>query len=481
MQFSVSHSKHWFILAFSVIGVILISLLLILWRSRDGGGVTPQATTALIPTLTPANIALHTVTPETCGNTGPATIDVHGTNLDERTVIRLENPALTSITPMSGTQYLDATHTSVTFDLDGVAPGTYSVVAEKPGGGRAELTAGFRVVDGAVARLSTRIDLPANFLEDGMGSFKIEYANTGTVDMAAPLFELISRGGVPITITPDQPMFSHPTTIYLFLSASDERLDILPAGARGSITVYAWGSGPLDFALTPLPLSAPIPWDSLKPLYMPPEASVAEFDPIWQAIRSQLGETGSDLRANLLALHTDLGTVSGSMSPLADLTVVEWQAEVAAEMGQTMPSLQELSSGRDSVIPVPHQEQPTSASPDDEPTPCAGPIISFPEPTPMPSSQSASDENTPPDAPPHMKTVFDEPPGPSLPVNITSVGGTTTGGTGEGVRIGVVDADLWTIWPNPGTGSNGGWDGSDGTMSRWQNRHPFIDWTMTRK
>jgi hypothetical protein len=194
------------------------------------------------------------------------------------------------------------------------------------------------------ARLAVNIDKPTSIADGGVGTFQIRFTNWGSTPMAVPLFQLISRGGAPIALEAEH-IARGATTLHLLLQAPNTPLDILPSGASGSITVYTQATAPLDFALTPVPLSDPIPWDELKPAYQQEGIDQARFDAYWQALRAQLGETGAELRANVLAGQQSLQLISSGNSTATDVyALAEFQASEATKLGLPLQSLRRQSS-----------------------------------------------------------------------------------------------------------------------------------------
>ncbi len=195
------------------------------------------------------------------------------------------------------------------------------------------------------AQLWTAIQSPSSVTSNTTFSFQVKYANLGDTAMDVPLFEVISRGGAPIGLSGDR-VIGAGTTLHLLLQSPTAPLDKLPPGASGAITVYSYASAPLDFALTPMPLNAPIPWDSLKDEFTPPELKgTPYFDDYWNALRIQLGETGRDLRANVMALQRTMLEVNPTPSNLTDIySIVELQAEATAQDHLEIVSLQQQES-----------------------------------------------------------------------------------------------------------------------------------------
>lgn len=205
-------------------------------------------------------------------------------------------------------------------------------------------------------RLETSVDSPSTIPSGTVGTFQIQYKNTSNVDMDVPLFQVISRGGAPIALSEER-LERGATSLHVLLQGSDGQMDKLPAGVSGSILVYTKATAVLDFALTPVPLNAPIPWETLKPDYMPTGINPIQFDAYWNAVRAQLGETGHELRANLLIGQETLSSVAGTrISPMAVYDLVDMQAQTAATFGEQATSLVELLHDNATMSVVPPDE-----------------------------------------------------------------------------------------------------------------------------
>src|SRR6185503_8945984 len=87
------------------------------------------------------------------------------------------------------------TRATATFDLSGTSLGNYDVRATLPAGSSNSLLAGFEIGALGIGHLKTQLILPGALGRHGVATLYVEYENTGTVPMAAPI--LVFQSGDP--------------------------------------------------------------------------------------------------------------------------------------------------------------------------------------------------------------------------------------------------------------------------------------------
>ena len=143
-------------------------------------------------TATGTPIQLTTVEPTQAPAGSTATLTLTGSGFNSTTTV--------SLVPMAGSPHqassvtLDTfTQLTATFNLTGVPQGVYSVVVNNPGGSSSELVGQFTVTARAEwAMLVTHLILPAEMGRHVSSTIYVEYSNTGTAAMPAPLLVLES-------------------------------------------------------------------------------------------------------------------------------------------------------------------------------------------------------------------------------------------------------------------------------------------------
>ena len=171
--------------------------------------------------------------PVTVGNAGQATLSIKGLDLEPGTVFTLtgtSSPITGTTSPLSS-----ATLAYVTFDLSGVAPGTYGLNAENPDGSTAALGGAVVVTAGGGP------DVVATLIGDGFvrsdrtAVMYLQYANFGDDDAGAPLITLSSTAGVTIGLDTN----GTPTDAVLQLLGINQNgpAGILPPGASFQIPI----------------------------------------------------------------------------------------------------------------------------------------------------------------------------------------------------------------------------------------------------
>jgi hypothetical protein len=76
----------------------------------------------------------------------------------------------------------------------------------------------------------------------------LEFGNIGTVDIHAPVVELVSIGGSYISLT-NEGLSDHHTTLRIPLSIEGEPQGVIRPGASSSIVVYCFTNGTMIFSL----------------------------------------------------------------------------------------------------------------------------------------------------------------------------------------------------------------------------------------
>jgi hypothetical protein len=192
------------------------------------------------------NFEIRSVDASQGGNTGKVTVEIEGAKFQPTTVFFLEDGG-TAI-PASAIVFIDQTRVFATFDLRGQPTGMYDVVAERDDGQEATLPEGFEVVTGQSPQLSANIVQPSSVGTNRVSTFRVEFSNSGNVDIENPEIVLNSVVGAPVSL--DVPGLDlNLTTMTLPLEEVGGPPGVLRPGAAGSIVVYTKSVTGLGFVL----------------------------------------------------------------------------------------------------------------------------------------------------------------------------------------------------------------------------------------
>ncbi len=200
--------------------------------------VSVPESSAFTLSVTGTPITLAAVAPAQAATGSTATLTLTGSGFNNTTTVAL--------LPMAGSAYkassvtLDTfTQLSATFDLTGVPQGVYSVVVSNPGGQSSELAAGFTVTASGEAHFVSHLILPSEMGRHISSTIYVEYSNTGTVAMPAPLLVLYA----PPEVVNGQTIVNLPLlTLNPALVVSGYWTSALPAGYSNSVQILATGT-----------------------------------------------------------------------------------------------------------------------------------------------------------------------------------------------------------------------------------------------
>ncbi|MEN6342987.1 MAG: 6-bladed beta-propeller, partial [Methanospirillum sp.] len=192
------------------------------------------------------------------GNTGTVSMTLQGAWLDPNATVTLDRDGRPALAARSVIGAGEKTSLTATFDLSGMAPGSYTVNVTNPDGLRALGETPFAIEAGGrsdfwvevVGRETIRTDRPATFI--------LKYGNKGTLDMPAPLISIAAdpaSSAVSIrfpSATDPSPMTAPVTVI---ANGSPETPGVLPAGSSFSRVVEVVAHGSEEFGLIATPLN----------------------------------------------------------------------------------------------------------------------------------------------------------------------------------------------------------------------------------
>ena len=286
-----------------------------------------------------AGLSVLDVFPAELPQSGEVTLAVAGLHFEEGVAVRLVDGA--SSVEAEAVQVESAEGLSARFDCAGLSAGTTYALVVGDDGAEARLENAVRVTgEKGAAKLEASLDMPSSLRQGRSFTFYIDYANTGNVDMPAPVF----------TVTSDELVFTTDSGVY---SNSVRVIGLGAAGSAGTlrpgesfrmavtakVKVSGVSNGRVSYALSsswtgaegaeePLDLSE---FFSDDYVYWHGESEQDEFD----AIAETMGATWVDFYRNFGAYLTYLdgyGAASHDYEAMAQSFARHCQSEVREAM-----------------------------------------------------------------------------------------------------------------------------------------------------
>jgi RHS repeat-associated protein len=313
------------------------------------------------------SLFLTSVTPNLGANNGPLVLTLTGAGFNSSSEVEL---VAGDGTPFAANSLTADSYSQLTagFASNTVPAGMYSVRVSQPGGFAAEQTNVVQVTPPGAAQLDTRLIMPLFLGRHAVATLYVEYANTGTVAMLAPLLKLQGTGPTPTVkpvLTLDasrviQNFYSAtlpPGVVnQVFILASGAQPGVLNPGERVQVPVYYLGlQQPWDFTQNQVELqvrfwtaddATPIDWSTRQESLRPPTLDPA----IWSVIYTNLtaGLTNSGAYVRMLDDNAQfLGRLGERVLDVDNL----WNFEVQQAYG--FAALPVLDSALDASMPVP--------------------------------------------------------------------------------------------------------------------------------
>lgn len=292
----------------------------------------------------PFDVLLTDVTPSQHGNAKDAQLTITGLGFETGTTLEFV-ASDTTVYAASSAERDSFERFTVTVPAGSLPIGTYSVRATLPSGSTSVLASSFEVTEGGEAILETNLLLPGAVGRHAIANIFVEYSNTGTIAMPAPL--LVLRGTDNALLTLDQsrvvagfwtsakPEGFDDTIQFL---ASGEIPGLLLPGESVSVPVYYAGLlQPWDFSDTSVDFNLeiltvedtrPINWQEFpQPSWINDDA----WDVVAVNLEQQVGETWGDYIRVLSENASYLGRIGRDVSDVADL----WDFEIQQAIGLT--------------------------------------------------------------------------------------------------------------------------------------------------
>ncbi len=289
------------------------------------------------------------VTPDHGSNLGSVTLTVDGAkfNGNEQVVVVASDGTIRTATSV---QWANSTEVWATFDLRGLAVGTYDVKVMDLVQGTAILAHAFQVTNGPAGQVSVDLVLPQYIRAGQTGVVQVNYANTGETDIAAPLIDLQTA----------QAVFNNAgaatgTGEVQFLgTATSGPAGILQPGAQGSVSFSYIPVNPqphekIGFTVSTMDPSAPGDWSSvwagLQSALHLPTVGAADWNNIWAAFVSLVGTTPASVSNALACAATELAQAGQPTNDLSALIGFELLQATGSLTGTTLSKSVDIAAG----------------------------------------------------------------------------------------------------------------------------------------
>jgi RHS repeat-associated protein len=319
-----------------------------------------------LQTSTAAFSVLTQVTPDSGGNTIPTVLTLSGAGFGPACAVAL---IATNGTHFSApTVQVDSpAQITAAFAANTLPAGLYSVVVSQPGGD-AGLTNVFTVVPPGTAHLETRLIMPAALGRHAVATLYLEYANTGSAAMRAPLLELVCTGPSPavrpiLTLDASRIIQNYwsaglppGTANQILLLGSGAQPGVLNPGESLQVPVYYLGlQQPWDFTQNSVQMkirywtaedTTPIDWASRQESLRPTSLDSNIWSVIYSSLTSPLTSSGAYVRL----LDDNAQYLNQLGEPVSDANLLWTFAEMQADGLAAFPV---LDSAVDAALPSP--------------------------------------------------------------------------------------------------------------------------------
>ncbi len=217
----------------------------------------------------------------TISNAGRVTIPVDGAQFQYDTVFRLRSGQ--STLSATGVQFQSSTRVFATFDAGGLAPGSYTLEAERLGV-TVQSPTGVTVVTGQQGQVTGRIVGPAALRLGATDIMQVAFGNEGLSDVQIPLIRVSSAAETPVAHLGRTPRAQ---TLYMMAVSTDGPANVLRPGQQILVPLqFRAASANAGFAVDFVQASDPNPLNinTLFPRLRP----AGTDDATWNAAVAQL-------------------------------------------------------------------------------------------------------------------------------------------------------------------------------------------------
>jgi hypothetical protein len=312
-------------------------------------------------------LKLLSVSPPSLGEAAPMELTLTGVGFAKP--IQVELAAAGGATYSADTVEVDSfTQITAAFAAGAVPAGVYTVRVSQSGGGSDELPGAFEVVAGGEAHLETNLILPATVGYSAPATIYVEYRNTGTVAMLAPLLTLTAsqndREAAILTLDRTRLSQGFWTSAMpegfvnsVQFVASGENPGVLQPGESRRVPVYYVGwQLPWNFSYPPIQwnlgvLSADdttaVDWSELKAGMRPSYVRDDAWDAVWANFTAQAGSTWGDYMAMLDRNAVYLNRLGQRVEG------IRYLLSLAFRQADALSPIPHLASGDDALVQAP--------------------------------------------------------------------------------------------------------------------------------
>jgi RHS repeat-associated protein len=256
-----------------------------------------------------SSVVVQAVTPVQYGANSNATLTLTGAGFTTGSSVALVASNNTTYSA-SNVTFDTFTQLAATFNLTGVPQGTYSIRVTNSGGGSGTLSAAFTVTAAGQANLQTKLILPSVMGYHIASTLYVEYSNTGTAAMPAPVLLVESSYSyeVPLlTLAANLQVSGYWTSSVpqgysnvAQILASGKTPGLLEPGESVTVPIYYAGmqqpytyisNFQFDLKVFTSTDTDPVNWNSLQSSLQPTGISNAAWNTIYGNLTSQLGNT----------------------------------------------------------------------------------------------------------------------------------------------------------------------------------------------
>jgi RHS repeat-associated protein len=267
------------------------------------------------------NVGIDEIQPTFHGHASSVPLTITGAGFDDGTSTFLVAEDGTEYTPTSVS--IDSlTQITATFDITVLAIGKYDVKVASAVG-EDVLPKAFEVIEGSEAKLETNLILPRSFGRNTIATIYVEYENSGSIAMPAPLLVLRSAD----EDDSDKPLLtldyknvvrnlwaatksnSAGHTVQFLADGDDDTPGVLYPGDKGRVPVYYSGLLPpwdgsdrnVEFEVRVIEADsdAPFDWTANKAVLKPDTISAEAWETLFSNLVSSLGTTWGDYVSTL--------------------------------------------------------------------------------------------------------------------------------------------------------------------------------------
>jgi RHS repeat-associated protein len=297
-------------------------------------------------TAVASGLFLSQVSPAELGTTRDDTLSLIGAGFNASTTVSLV-AAGGAMYPARAVNLISPTSLTATFSAGSVPAGLYSVRVASSDGESAALSDAFTVVEGGQADLQFNLVVPSVLAVHWVtAGIELEYSNTGTDAMPAPILLLTATAGsnqdafltldativhsgiwnraVPDGFNSSVQVLASGATAGLLQPDESEQVPVYWAGWLAS----EWSSTePIIFELSAVTAdnTTPIDWSALKTSLQPPDIAPAAWNALYPNLVARLGSTWGQYVTRMDADAAFLASVGDNVTDLSQLFTFEVQ------------------------------------------------------------------------------------------------------------------------------------------------------------